>query len=216
MNMTTTDFKDLMLYGERINIEYKEATDDLPKSLWGTYSAFASTIGGGIVYGIKEHRNRYDAERLEIKGIADGVPKMLRTFGDTINSDKVSCNKFSSITWDVSSMKERHSSPYMCQWPTTPCAQYLSTKPCRSAASNGTMEDHHCTDEEVISMLRDANENWNNGLLLDNYDVNDIDLPILHAFCNYFKTRNVDLFFNLLDDKDFLRNQCGMTSDRLR
>lgn len=32
--MTTTDIKDLMLYGERINIEYKETAGDLPKLMW--------------------------------------------------------------------------------------------------------------------------------------------------------------------------------------
>ena len=36
MIMTITDIKDLMLYGERINIGYKEAAGDLPKSLWET------------------------------------------------------------------------------------------------------------------------------------------------------------------------------------
>ena len=38
--MTAQDIKDMMLYGERINIEYKEASGDLPKSLWETYSSF--------------------------------------------------------------------------------------------------------------------------------------------------------------------------------
>ena len=46
--MTASDIKDLMLYGEGINVEYKEAACDLPKSVWETYSSFANTISGTI------------------------------------------------------------------------------------------------------------------------------------------------------------------------
>lgn len=74
--------------------------------------------------------------------------------------------------------------------------------------------DYHCTDEEVRAMLRDANENGNDGLMLENYDMNDIDLPTLHAYRNHFKVSNVDHVFNQLDDKDFLRNMGGITIDR--
>ena len=74
--------------------------------------------------------------------------------------------------------------------------------------------DYHCTDEEVRAMLRDANENGNDGLMLENYDMNDIDLPTLHAYLNHFKVSNVDHVFNQLDDKDFLRNMGGITIDR--
>ena len=75
--------------------------------------------------------------------------------------------------------------------------------------------DYHCTDEEVKSMLRDANENGNDGLMLENYDMNDIDLPTLHAYRNHFKISNLDHVFNHLDDKEFLRNMGGMTTDRI-
>ena len=74
--------------------------------------------------------------------------------------------------------------------------------------------DYHCTDDEVKSMLRDANENGNDGVLIEHYDMNDIDLPTLHAYRNRFEVRNVDHAFNQLDDKDFLRNMGGYTTDR--
>lgn len=77
--MMTTDINNLMRYGERINVEYKEASSDLPKSLWETYSSFANTIGGTIVLGIKEHRNKPVDERFEVKGVGD-ADRLLKTF----------------------------------------------------------------------------------------------------------------------------------------
>ena len=90
--MTSNDINDMMLYGERINLEYKEATNELPKSVWETYSSFANTIGGTIVLGIKEHRNRtIEQGRFEVTEVND-TDKILKSFWDTINSDKVSRN----------------------------------------------------------------------------------------------------------------------------
>ena len=42
----TTDIKDLMIYGERINIEYKEAAGVFPKSLWVTHNVTDKDITG--------------------------------------------------------------------------------------------------------------------------------------------------------------------------
>lgn len=215
MNMTITDIKELMLYGERINIEYKEAAGDLPKSLWETYSAFANTIGGVIVLGIKEHRNRYDEDRFEIKGVAD-ADKMLKSFWDTINSDKVSRNilfddDVECIEYESKTLIAIHVP--MANYTMRPV--YINKNLLSGSFKRNYEGDYHCTDEEVKSMLRDANENGNDGLMLENYDMNDIDLPTLHAYRNHFKISNLDHVFNHLDDKEFLRNMGGMTTDRI-
>lgn len=215
MNMTTTDIKDLMLYGERINIEYKEAAGDLPKSLWETYSAFANTIGGVIILGIKEHRNRYEDDRFEIKGVTD-ADKMLKSFWDTINSDKVSRNilfddDVECIDYEGKTLIAIHVP--MANYTMRPV--YINKNLLSGSFKRNYEGDYHCTDEEVKSMLRDANENGNDGLMLENYDMNDIDLPTLHAYRNHFKISNLDHVFNHLDDKEFLRNMGGMTTDRI-
>ena len=215
MNMTTSYIKDLMLYGERINIEYKEAAGDLPKSLWETYSAFANTIGGVIVLGIKEHRNRYEEDRFEIKGVAD-ADKMLKSFWDTINSDKVSRNilfddDVECIDYEGKTLIAIHVP--MANYTMRPV--YINKNLLSGSFKRNYEGDYHCTDEEVKSMLRDANENGNDGLMLENYDMNDIDLPTLHAYRNHFKISNLDHVFNHLDDKEFLRNMGGMTTDRI-
>lgn len=213
--MTTTDIKDLMLYGERINIEYKEAAGDLPKSLWETYSAFANTIGGVIILGIKEHRNRYEDDRFEIKGVTD-ADKMLKSFWDTINSDKVSRNilfddDVECIDYEGKTLIAIHVP--MANYTMRPV--YINKNLLSGSFKRNYEGDYHCTDEEVKSMLRDANENGNDGLMLENYDMNDIDLPTLHAYRNHFKISNLDHVFNHLDDKEFLRNMGGMTTDRI-
>ena len=213
--MTTIDIKDLMLYGERINIEYKEAAGDLPKSLWETYSAFANTIGGVIVLGIKEHRNKPDVERFEIKGVSN-PGKMLKEFWDTINSDKVSRNilfddDVECIDYEGKTLIAIHVP--MANYTMRPV--YINKNLLSGSFKRNYEGDYHCTDEEVKSMLRDANENGNDGLMLENYDMNDIDLPTLHAYRNHFKISNLDHVFNHLDDKDFLRNMGGMTTDRI-
>lgn len=213
--MTSNDINDMMLYGERINIEYKEATNELPKSVWETYSSFANTIGGTIVLGIKEHRNRtVEHERFEVTGVND-TDKILKSFWDTINSDKVSRNilmedNVECIDYNGKNIIAIH----------VPMANYTMrpiyiNKNLRGGSYKRNFEgDYHCTDEEVKSMLRDANENGNDGTLVENYDLNDIDMPTLHAYRNRFEVRNVDHAFNQLDDKEFLRNMGGYVFDR--
>lgn len=45
-------------------IEFKTATGGFPKSFWETYSSFANTNGGAIVFGIKEKDGNFSLDGL--------------------------------------------------------------------------------------------------------------------------------------------------------
>ena len=213
--MTAQDIKDMMLYGERINIEYKEASGDLPKSLWETYSSFANTIGGTIILGIKEHRNKSVEEgKFEVRGVGD-ANKMLKTLWDTINSDKVSRNIL--LDDDVECVEYEDKTIIVVHVPManyTVRPIYINKNIIGGTFKRNYEGDYHCTDDDVKSMLRDANENGNDGALVENYGMDDVDLPTLQAYRNRFEVRNVDHAFNQLDNKEFLRNLGGYTLDR--
>ena len=46
---------ELLKVGENKELEFKEAKNKIPKSMWETYSAFCNSKGGIIVLGIKEN-----------------------------------------------------------------------------------------------------------------------------------------------------------------
>ena len=75
--MDATDIKVLLKVGERISFECKKAENNIPKSVWETYSSFANTIGGIIVLGITENiKFAGEANHFEITGITN--PQKLR------------------------------------------------------------------------------------------------------------------------------------------
>ncbi|HIR93238.1 MAG TPA: putative DNA binding domain-containing protein, partial [Candidatus Egerieimonas intestinavium] len=58
--MDSTEILELLKFGERINLECKKAESKLPNSVWETYSSFANTDGGVILFGIEEHLKETD------------------------------------------------------------------------------------------------------------------------------------------------------------
>lgn len=58
------EFERLLQDKESDELEFKTAAGGFPKSFWSTYSSFANTNGGAIVFGVKE-----DGDNLILDGL---------------------------------------------------------------------------------------------------------------------------------------------------
>lgn len=206
---------DLLKYGERINLECKKAESKLPNSIWETYSSFANTDGGTILLGVEENIKEIEYERkFTVTGVND-AHKIITEFWNTINSEKVNCNILvdSNVgTCDIDGKT--------IIWINVPRANYrqrpvyLNGNPLKSFRRN-YQGDYHCTETDVQAMYRDANDSGNDGVLLENYTMDDIDLATLHAYRIKFDLVNPDHIWNGLDDINFLMKLGGFRIDRV-
>ena len=213
--MDVTDIKVLLKVGERISFECKKAENNIPKSVWETYSSFANTIGGIIVLGITENIKFVgEANHFEITGV-NHPQKLRKEFFDTLNSNKVNRNILTDTDVEII---DYEGVSLMCI--TVPQADYRQ----RPIYINGNMMngafkrnyegDYHCTEEDVKAMIRDANDSGNDGLLIEHYNIDDIDSGTLSAYRNRFRTANPDHIWNDYADKEFLLNIGAYTKDR--
>ena len=213
--MTSQEIKELLLYGESIMLECKECRSDIPKSVWETYSAFANTRGGIILLGVHEDLNEPDVKkRFAIKGVAD-VAKIIGDFWNTINSEKTNVNILKDE--NVYTVAIDGKNIVVIDVPHADYRQrpvYINGNPIKGTFKRTYEGDYHCNEGEVKAMLRDANEQGCDGLLIEDYTMDDIDLPSLHAYRNEFAVRNPVHPFNQLDDKQFLKSLGGYTINR--
>ena len=195
--MTASEILDLLQYGEHIHLECKKAESALPKSVWETYSSFANTDGGVILFGVEENMRESDHNhRFSFVSILHPEQR-IKEFWDTLNSDKVSRNIL--VDADVGTCEVKGA---VIIWIRVPPAGYqerpvyINGNPMKGSFKRNHEGDYHCTEDEVKAMLRDASDSGIDGSLLQGYTMEDIDLQSLRSYRIEFEHRNPDHIWN--------------------
>ena len=203
----------LIVEKESCEIEYKTASGGFPHSFWETYSAFANTNGGTIVFGIKEQLNQFlldgvDMEKAE-KYRADFFNMMhnREKVNLSLLQEKdvqiVSYNDVCFLVFYVPRAK-REQRPVYC-----------GLDPYTGTYRRDLDGDYHCTIEEVRSMFADANTGASaDGRILKNFSMDDLDLTSIQQYRRLFRNANLDHVWNRLSDNEFLQKLNVFRTDR--
>ena len=147
------DLQRVEKYRENNRIEAKKALGGLPKSLWETYSAFANTLGGVILLGVKEERDK------SLHPVCLPNPeRLLEEFWTIINDKtKVSANILTQNHVEIVGVGE---SRFIAI--TVPRATrqdrpiYIGADPLVGSYKRNGEGDYRCEAEEIQQMLLEA------------------------------------------------------------
>lgn len=215
--MAKIDIKKLLEEGERITLECKKAKTSVPDDLWPTYSAFANTLGGTILLGINEDLSEKDVEkRFTVTGVEDAGKIRKDLWNMLNNQQKVSVNILSDSDVVIETIDDKDVIAIR-----VPRARYNM----RPVYINGRLMlgniykrnyegDYRCSESEMKAMMRDANEDGNDGMLIEHYTMDDVDEWTIREYRQEFRDENKDHPWNKCDDKTFLKNLGGYLIDR--
>lgn len=213
--MDCQEILDLLQYGEHIHLECKKAEPNLPNSVWETYSSFANTEGGVILFGVQEHLKETEPSRRFSFVSINNPAQRVKDFWNTVNSNKVSSNILVDADVGLCNIDGNE-----IMWIRVPQANYrqrpvyINENPMKGSFKRNHEGDYHCTEDEVKAMLRDASDSGNDGGILLGYTMDDIDSNALRSYRIEFEHRNPEHVWNGDDDQTFLKNMGGFAVDR--
>ena len=206
------DLNNLEKYRENNRIEAKKALGGLPHSIWETYSAFANTLGGIILLGVEEYRDK----TLHTVDLPD-PEKLVKEFWDLVNNpNKASVNVLSSKDVVIENVNGDHI--VVIQIPRadrTYKPVYVDGNPLQTYRRNGE-GDYKCTGEELRAMYRDASVKTQDMLVLQDMGMDVFNADSLRGYRQRMRLSRPGHVWDTLEDEEFLLKMgaAGIGEDR--
>ena len=201
--MDKQQIMELLKIGENCEIEFKESKNQLPKSLWETYSAFANTRGGFIILGIVEDKS---SKKYTIEGIKN-PNNILKDFWNTINNkEKISCNIIND--YNIEKTKIEEETIIIINVPSANRQNkpvYINNNPITGTFKRYHEGDYKCSKDEIRVMFGESTEKSKDEMILEEYNIDNIDKETLENYRKRFKLHKGDSHeWSNLPDKEFL------------
>ncbi len=197
------DFANIEKYKENNRIEAKKSLGGLPHSIWETYCAFANTLGGIILLGVEEYRDK----SFHVVDLPD-PQGLIKEFWEIVNNPKrVSANILSENDVNIEIIDGKHIVAI-----TVPRAQrsdkpvYVEGNPFSGSYRRSGEGDYKCTREEVEAMIRDAQAGTRDMTLLENVELDAIDRGSVKRYRERMKSCRPEHPWHELDCAEFLYN----------
>ena len=214
--VTIQSIEDLELLRESVDLECKLAAGRdgqgaVPDDFWPTYSSFANTAGGLVLFGIRERKGRFSVE-----GISN-IAKVRKDLFDSMNNrQKVSVCLLTDE--NVQEWILDGKAILAIKIPRATREQkpvHLTTNPLNGHTYRRLNEgDVRVSDYDVKRMLAEQVNDTRDAGILKGYDFDDLCVTSFRAYRQVFANREPDHPWNTLDDREFLRQIGGWRKDR--
>ena len=198
---------------ESSDLEFKSAKGGFPHSFWETYSSFANTDGGAIIFGIKEKDDQF-----YLDGVTEEQAKKYEKdffnrmhSKESVNIPLLKENDVQTIQFD---------GVYFLFFYIPRVDRSLRPVYCGLDPYTGTYRrdldgDYHCSREEVNSMFADADlASPVDGRILKNFSKEDLDAVSIKQYRRRFEQWNPDHVWNALPEDKFLEKLNVFRKDR--
>ena len=214
--MSTLERFEIEAWSEGLDVEIKLASGrdgrgELPKDFFQSYVAMANTDGGCILLGIRESKGHF-----EVVGIQD-VAKVQKELWDNLNnSQKVNLNLLTDrmVTVVADEQGRQIIKVVVPRAKRTERPIYLGQDRFKGTYRRNYEGDYLCGEEVVRRMLAEQGDESRDAVLLEGFDLEDLDAGTLSAYRNDFKSTKPNHPWIELDDREFLRSIGGWGRDR--
>ncbi len=194
------DLKQIEKYKENNRIEAKKALGGLPHSIWETYSAFANTLGGIILLGVEEYRDK-TLHTVDLPNPEKLVTEFFKLLNDP---RKASVNILTQK--DVKITRVDGDRIIIINVPRADRTQkpvFVDGSIANTYRRSGE-GDYRCTEEERGAMLRDAALKTQDMRILEDVPMSVFSLSSVRGYRWQMRLSRPDHVWEKLKDEDFL------------